>query len=101
MSAVVHRAFPARLNHPRGLHLSAPHVWCTAARTHTHTQGRQLLELLQLLPAHASEQRVELCSHFWARLTDRAHTWSDVMRALTPEQQVRVSLRACIMHVQA
>lgn len=52
-------------------------------------QGAQLLEMLKLLPAAATEQRVELCSRFWARLIDRAKTWSDVMRALTSEQQVR------------
>jgi hypothetical protein len=51
-------------------------------------QGVQLLELVKLLPASATEQRVQLCSKFWARLTDRAKTWSDVMRALTTEQQV-------------
>jgi hypothetical protein len=56
-----------------------------------YVQGAQLLELLKLLPEAATDQRVELCSRFWARLTDRAKTWSDVMRALTPEQQVRGS----------
>jgi hypothetical protein len=52
-------------------------------------QGAQLVQLVQLLPEAASEERVELCSCFWARLTDRAKTWSDVMRCLTKEQQVR------------
>lgn len=46
------------------------------------------MQLIQLLPESASEERVELCSCFWARLTDRAKTWSDIMRALTAEQQV-------------
>jgi hypothetical protein len=47
---------------------------------------------VQLLPESASEERVELCSCFWARLADRAKTWSDVMRCLTTEQQVRCTL---------
>jgi len=51
-------------------------------------QGAQLQELLKLLPVDATEQRVELCSKFWGRLTDRAKSWSDVMRSLTAEQQV-------------
>lgn len=51
-------------------------------------QGVQLMELIKLLPEAASNERVELCSSFWARLTDRATTWSDVMRSLTADQQV-------------
>lgn len=58
-------------------------------------QGSQLQELLKLLPPAATELRVELCSCFWARLTDRAKTWSDVMRALTAEQQVCVGGKSC------
>jgi hypothetical protein len=46
------------------------------------------VQLLQLLPESASEERVELCSCFWARLADRAVAWSDIMRSLTKEQQV-------------
>jgi hypothetical protein len=62
-------------------------------------QGAQLVQLVQLLPEAASEERVELCSCFWARLTDRAKTWSDVMRCLTKEQQVRQRCAAlhCMM----
>jgi hypothetical protein len=58
-------------------------------------QGPQLQELLKLLPASASELRVELCSRFWARLTDRGKAWSDVMRALAVEEQVGKLTRGC------
>lgn len=63
-------------------------------------QGAQLLELVKLLPASATEQIVQLCSKFWARLTDRAKTWSDVMRALTTEQQVRAAVTFSCVCVQ-
>lgn len=68
-------------------------------------QGSQLVQLVQLLPEAASEERVELCSCFWARLTDRAVAWSDVMRSLTLEQQVgRMWTQHCslkmLVHVQ-
>lgn len=51
-------------------------------------QGAQLIELVRLLPEAASNERVELCSSFWARLVDRGKVWSDVVRCLTPDQQV-------------
>eukprot|EP00775_Hariotina_reticulata_P004522 gene4522-4774_t len=60
---------------------------------HHYLMGTQLMELIKLLPETANNERVELCSSFWARLTDRATTWSDVMRSLTAEQQVAVAHR--------
>jgi hypothetical protein len=60
----------------------------------TAAQGDQLLQLLRLLPESATPARVNLASRFWARLSDRSRSWSDVMRALTPEQQ------ACILIYQ-
>jgi len=54
----------------------------------TDLQGAQLIQLIKLLPEAASTERIGLCSSFWARLIDRATSWSDVMRSLTAEQQV-------------
>ncbi len=36
---------------------------------------------------------MELCTAFWARVTDRRQHWSEVLRQLTPEQAVAVSQR--------
>ncbi|GLI66639.1 hypothetical protein VaNZ11_010475 [Volvox africanus] len=59
----------------------------------------QLMQLLQLLPPSATDERVETVTAFWARVTDRDGHWVDVMRTLTNEQQVRAGQRLGYMNV--
>ncbi|GIL76620.1 hypothetical protein Vretifemale_6114, partial [Volvox reticuliferus] len=59
----------------------------------------QLIQLLQLLPPSATDERVETVTAFWARITDRDGHWVDVMRTLTNEQQVRAGQRLGYMNV--
>eukprot|EP00878_Enallax_costatus_P003299 GHUV01003504.1.p2 GENE.GHUV01003504.1~~GHUV01003504.1.p2 ORF type:complete len:495 (+),score=107.38 GHUV01003504.1:198-1682(+) len=66
------------------MHMFAIHHYLTCG---------QLIELVKLLPESASEERVELCSCFWARLTDRSKGWSAVMRALGEDEQVALAQR--------
>ncbi len=53
-----------------------------------HLTCWQLLQLLQLLPQHATDEVVETATAFWARVIDRDAHWVDVMRFMTNEQQV-------------
>ncbi|KAG2430128.1 hypothetical protein HXX76_010227 [Chlamydomonas incerta] len=53
----------------------------------------QLMQLVALLPAAATDERVETVTTFWARTVDREAHWMDVMRSLTNDQQVRVCQR--------
>jgi hypothetical protein len=78
-----------------------PHSSCV---TPGPLQCDQLLELMSLLPADATQDRVELVTMTWARLTDRARRFTDVLRHLSNEQQVGVvdsnGATACFEHVQ-
>eukprot|EP00798_Chlamydomonas_sp_ICE-L_P023461 gene23461-17287_t len=39
------------------------------------------------------EKRVELCTIFWARCTDRTLAWTDVVQQLGPEEQIMLAQR--------
>lgn len=71
--------------------LRASHTLLPLAPSPSPRQSAQLVQLLALLPpgdAAPGALQVELASTFWARCVDRRQGWSDVLRALGPEQQV-------------
>lgn len=49
----------------------------------------QIVQLVEILPATAARQRVELCVMSWGKVVDRTFNFSDVVRAVLPMEQVR------------
>ena len=68
------------------LELMGPTAVLSAAATRTSASGGGCSSTMP--PSPSSPGRVEVVTLFWARCTDRAQHWTDVMRQLGQEEQV-------------